>query len=111
MKCFRRLLGISYTDHVVNEEVCRTISRHLKHYEDLLTTVMKRKLGWFGHVQKMEEDNQVKRTMNMEVLGKRPRGRPRGRWIDRVQRDMQELRIVPEDALDREFWKRRISDR
>ncbi|XP_076067639.1 uncharacterized protein LOC143040432 [Oratosquilla oratoria] len=38
MRCFRRLLGISYTDHITNEEVRKTISQHVKHYEDLLTT-------------------------------------------------------------------------
>ncbi|KAK2182849.1 hypothetical protein NP493_333g00010 [Ridgeia piscesae] len=39
--------------------------------------------------------------------GKSPRGRPRGRRVDSVRRDMQELRITPEDAQDRTFWKSR----
>ena len=42
------------------------------------------------------------------IVGKRPRGRPRGRWTDCVRRDMQALRITPEDAQDRTFWKSRI---
>ena len=52
MRCFRRLLGISYrpTDRITNEEVRRTISRHVKDYEDILTTVKKWKLKWYGHV-------------------------------------------------------------
>jgi len=44
----------------------------------------------------------------MRVPGKRPRGRPRARWMDGVRRDMQALRITPEDAQDRTFWKSRI---
>ena len=43
----------------------------------------------------------------MIVSGKRPRGRPRGRWMDCLRRDMQALRITPEDAQDRTFWKSR----
>ena len=46
--------------------------------------------------------------VDMMVPGKRPRGRPRGRWMDCVRRDMQELRITPEDAQDKTFWKSRI---
>ena len=38
---------------------------------------------------------------------KRPRGRPSGRWMDGIRRDVQELRITPEDARTT-FWKSRI---
>ena len=44
MRCYRRLLGISYKDRVTNEEVGKSITQHLSHYEELLTTVKKRKL-------------------------------------------------------------------
>ena len=44
MRCFRRLLGISYRDHVTNEKVGNRIRQAIGPYEDLLTTVKKRKL-------------------------------------------------------------------
>ena len=50
MRCFRRILGISYTDHVTNEEILKTIAQHVGHYDDPLTTGKKRKLRWYGHV-------------------------------------------------------------
>ena len=48
MRCFRRLLGISYRDHVTNEEVRNTIRHATGPYEDLIPTVRKRKLRWYG---------------------------------------------------------------
>ena len=46
-------------------------------------------------------ENEVRAVGNMRVPGKRPKGRPRGRWMDGVRRDMQALRITPEDAQER----------
>ena len=51
-RCYRRLLNISYKDHVTNEEVCRKIQTAIGEYDKLLTLVKKRKLRWFGHVSR-----------------------------------------------------------
>ena len=50
MRCYRRLLNISYKDHVTNEEVRRKIQAAIGEYDELLTMVKKRKLRWFDHV-------------------------------------------------------------
>ena len=52
MRCFRRLLNISYEDHVTNEEVRRKIQAAIGEYNELLTLFKKRKLNWFGHVSR-----------------------------------------------------------
>ena len=50
MRCFRKLLGVSYRDHITNEEVKARIGITIGPYEDLLTSVKKRKLKRFWHV-------------------------------------------------------------
>ena len=43
MRCYRRLLNISYKDHVTNEEVRRKIQAAIGEYDELLTLVKKGK--------------------------------------------------------------------
>ena len=52
MRCFRRLVGIFCTDHLTNEEVRNSITHAIGPYEDLITTVRKRKLTWYGHIKR-----------------------------------------------------------
>ena len=56
----------------------------------------------------MGENSEVEAIADMVVPGRRLKGKPRGRWMDYVRRDMLELRITPEDVQDRNFWRSRI---
>ena len=49
MRCYRKILHISYKDHVTNEEVRAKIQQAIGPHEDLLTIVKRRKLQ-FGVV-------------------------------------------------------------
>ena len=42
MRCYRKILHISYKDHVTNEEVRAKIQQAIGPYQDLLTTVKRR---------------------------------------------------------------------
>ena len=50
MRCYRKILHISYNDHVNTEEVRVKIQQAIGPHEDLLTIVKRRKLQWYGHV-------------------------------------------------------------
>ena len=52
MRCYRRLLNISYNDHNINEEIRRKIQVTIGDYDELLTLVNKRKPGWYAHVSR-----------------------------------------------------------
>jgi hypothetical protein len=46
MRCLRRMVKISWTDHVRNEEVLHRV----KEQRNLLHTVNRRKANWIGHM-------------------------------------------------------------
>ena len=49
MRYYRKILCISYKDHVTNEEVQDKILQAIGPHEDLLTIVKRCKLQWYGH--------------------------------------------------------------
>ena len=51
MRCYRRLLNISYKDHLTNEEVRHRIQNAIAVHDDL-TMVKKRKLRCYGHISR-----------------------------------------------------------
>ena len=52
MRCFRRMLSITYRDYVTNAGVRNTIRPVIGPYEDLITNVRKLKLRWYGHISR-----------------------------------------------------------
>ena len=50
MRCYRKILHISYKDHLTNEEVRAKIQQAIGSLKDLLMIVKRCKLQWYGHV-------------------------------------------------------------
>ena len=44
MRCYRKILRISYKDHVTNEKDCAKIQQAIGPHEDLLTIIKRHKL-------------------------------------------------------------------
>ena len=57
-----------------------------------------------------EEDYVCRRVMDMELDGRRRRGRPRCRWKDNVANDMREKGLREQDTQDRRRWRRLIGN-
>ena len=83
MRCYRKILHISYKDHATNEEVCAKIQQAIGSHEDLLTIVKRRKLQWYGHVSR--SSGLAKTILQGRVKGERRQGRQRTRWEDNIR--------------------------
>ena len=108
MRCYRKILCISYKDHITNEEVKRRIRDVIGQYKDLLNIVKERKLKWYGHVTRA--DNLAKTIMQGTVQGGRRRGRQKRRWEDNIK----EWTGVPlgetvRRAEGRDGWRRLVA--
>ena len=102
--CDRRMLrymaGVAWQDRVRSEEVARRCG-----VEVLENVLRRRRLRWFGHVKRRDEEDPLKRVGELVVEGRRPPGRPRKSWRKTVEEDMRKVGAQEEDALDRDRWR------
>ena len=104
MRCYRRLLNISYKDHVANEEIRNRIQNAIGVHYDLLTMVKKRKLRWYGHISR--SSGMAKTILQGTVKGARRRGRQKKRWEDNINEwTGMEFGDSLRAAEGREGWK------
>ena len=52
----------------------------------------------------------LKKCMEYEMEGARPRGRPKKTWTEIVEKDCQAHGLNREDAMDRSRWIKQIRD-
>ena len=83
MRCYRKILRISYKDHVANEKVRAKIQQAIGPPEDLLTIMKRRRLQWYGHVSR--SSGLAKIILQGTVKGGRRQGRQRKRWEDNIR--------------------------
>jgi len=77
--------------------------------DDIALVLQQNKLRWYGHVMR-KEDDWVKKCMEYEVEGPRPRERPKRTWREVVEKDCQARKLNKEDAVDRSKWRKLIKD-
>ena len=80
---YRKILCISYKDHITNEEVSTKIQQEVGPHEDLLTILKRRKLPWYSHVSR--SSGMAKTIFQGTVKGGRRQGRQRKRWEDNIR--------------------------
>ena len=98
IRCYRKILHISYKDHVTNEEVRAKIQQATGPHEDLLIIVKRRRLQWYDHVSRLSD--LAKTILQGTVKGGRRQGRQRKRWEDNIREwmDRPGVRKVPEGS-------------
>ena len=85
MRCYHKILHISYKDQVTNEEVRAKIQQAIRPHEDLIMTIVKRrKLQWYGYVS--PSSGLAKTILQGTVKGGRRQGRQRKRWEGNIRK-------------------------
>jgi hypothetical protein len=75
--------------------------------ENIVKWVKGQRIRLLGHLERMEEDRTPKKIFTQELEGSRRKGRPRKRWEEEVERDLQVLGVRRWRKLmtDRRMWK------
>jgi hypothetical protein len=72
---------------------------------DIIRQVKSRRMRWAGHVERMGEERKVYKVLVGKPDGRRPLGRPSGRWEDGVRMDLRDIGL---EGVD---WIRLAQDR
>jgi len=59
-------------------------------------------------VLRKEDNDWVKKCIEYEVEGTRPRGRPKKTWREIVETDFRARGLNTEDAMDQSRWRKQI---
>ena len=98
--CEMRMLRYCLEEHKTKESI-----RQEANVMSALDLMRRRRLQWFGHVCRREEDDDIRRVHEMQVEGRRNRGCPKHRWKDKIRKDLQSCSLSEEDAQDRIRWR------
>ena len=98
---FRSMIGKRRMD------VDLLISEEYSKFVIIMNMIKKRRLNWFGHVNRREDTSMVKRHTRKSFKGKDlVAGRPEKRWTDQVREDFaMPLLAIERMTRDRDRWK------
>ena len=100
-----QMCGVKLKDRLPSKELRERLG-----VDDIALILQQNRLRWYGHVQRKDDDVWVKKCMEYEVEGSRPRGRPKRTWKEVVWEDCQARKLTKEDALDRCKWRKVIEE-
>ena len=101
MKCYRKLLKISWTEKITNAEVRSRLQINNSY---LIAQFKKLKMSYFGHIKR--HDSLEKTILEGKLEGKRKRGKPRRAWTDdiRIWLEMS-IKEAGNLAYDRDLYR------
>ena len=99
---FRRTCGSKYENGEWKSRTNRELEEMSKG-ENIVKWIKGRRISWLGPLERMEEDRMAKKIFTEELEGTRRRRRPRKRWKEKVERDLQVLGV--------RRWRELVADR
>ena len=103
MKMLRFAMGVTRKDKIKNKHIRSTVK-----VERLGMKMREGRVRWCRHVMSRDQEYVGRKMMEMELLGKRRKGRPKRRFLDVVKEDMGEVGVTETDVEDRKMWRMMI---
>ena len=105
MRIVRWMCGVKLKDRLPSKELRERIG-----VNDIALILQQNRLRWYGHVLRKDDDDWVKKCMEYEVEGSRPRGKPKRTWKEVVREDCKARKLNKEDAVDHCKWRKVIKE-
>ena len=96
-RMLRMICGVMLKDIVESTVIALRVG-----VDDLEEHLRQKRLRWFGHIARRDEEVEVKKVFELKIEGRRKRGRPVKQWIDVIEEDMKKRGVMQQDAGDRE---------
>jgi len=97
------MCGMKLQDRVPSKRLTERLG-----LDDTISVLQQNRLQWYRHMLQKEGNDWVKKCMEYEVDGARPRGRPKTTWREIVEKDCQARKWNREDVVDRIRWMKQI---
>ena len=92
-RMLRMICGVTLKDMVESTVIASRVG-----VNDLEEHLRQKRLRWFGHIARRDEEVEIKKVFELKIEGRRKRSRPVKRWSDVVEEDMKKRAIVQQDA-------------
>ena len=96
-------MGVMRKDKIRNEYIRNTVE-----VERLGMKIREGRLRWYRHVMRRDQEYVGRKIIEMELLGKRKRGRPKRRFLNLAKEDVGKVGAKETDVEDRTVWRQII---
>lgn len=96
----RWMCGVTLGDRIASDELNERLG-----VERVMDVVRRGRLRWFGHLERKDSNDWTSSCRNINIDGKRDRGRGRKTWDECVRQDLKSLGLTREWAQDRAKWR------
>ena len=97
MRMLRWMCCVTRRDNIRNEHI-RGTTRVVQLQAS--KKIREKRLKWYGHVRRMKEEHIVRRMLDVDIPGKRRRGRPNLRWKFACKRAMTQAGLKEDNATN-----------
>jgi len=101
--CAKEISKTSKDGKNKNEHIKKKIMG-VKEKPDIIDITKRKRLQWYGHVKRMQEERLPKLIMGWIPEERRKRGRPRKTWMEGVRAAMKTRHLEADRWLNRKVW-------